>query len=103
MVSSLWVGGSTYRSEVLLPEMDCVTRNVIEVAEASADMPMLALTHGQPATPTTMGKELGNFAYVKMIIFHFISRCQDNASVDTSLCVYVCVRVLFGFAVSDLR
>lgn len=52
------------RSEVMIPEMDRVTRHVIEMAEASADMPMLALTHGQPATPTTMGKELGNFAYV---------------------------------------
>lgn len=29
-----------------------------------ADAPMLARTHGQPATPTTLGKELANFACV---------------------------------------
>lgn len=31
------------------------------LAEATADMPMLARTHGQPASPTTLGKELGVF------------------------------------------
>ncbi len=33
-----------------------------EMAHALADEPMLARTHGQPATPTTVGKELANFA-----------------------------------------
>jgi adenylosuccinate lyase len=35
----------------------------MQMAHALSDTPMLARTHGQPATPTTIGKELANFAY----------------------------------------
>jgi len=34
-----------------------------DLAHAHADLPMLARTHGQPATPTTLGKELANFVH----------------------------------------
>ena len=37
---------------------------VAAMVQTTAATPMLALTHGQPATPTTLGKELANFAYV---------------------------------------
>merc|ERR1712159_430071 len=43
--------------------MDDVVRTVGQMAQDFADEPMLARTHGQPATPTTVGKELANFAY----------------------------------------
>ena len=33
------------------------------LAHRFADVPMLARTHGQPATPTTLGKEIANFVY----------------------------------------
>ena len=36
---------------------------VVGLAEAQADTPMLSRTHGQPATPTTMGKEWANWAH----------------------------------------
>ena len=51
------------REVVLLPEMDAVIDKVTDLADAFADAPMLARTHGQSATPTTVGKELANFAY----------------------------------------
>jgi adenylosuccinate lyase len=51
------------RDGVLLPSLDKVTARLTELAHALADQPMLAHTHGQPATPTTLGKELANVVY----------------------------------------
>ncbi|MBW2394823.1 MAG: adenylosuccinate lyase [Deltaproteobacteria bacterium] len=48
------------RDQVLLPELDGWLGELKERAEALADTPMLSRTHGQPATPTTLGKELAN-------------------------------------------
>ncbi len=48
------------REQVLLPEMDAVIETLRELAHRHADQPMLSRTHGQPATPTTLGKELAN-------------------------------------------
>jgi len=48
------------RREVLLPLMHRVCNEIREQALAYADIPMLARTHGQSATPTTMGKEFAN-------------------------------------------
>ena len=48
------------RDEVLLPAIDSLTASLRALAHAHADAPMLARTHGQPASPTTMGKELAN-------------------------------------------
>ena len=43
---------------VLRQAMDDMTAKVVEMAKAYAKVPMLAHTHGQPASPTTVGKEL---------------------------------------------
>jgi adenylosuccinate lyase len=45
-------------TEVWLPAANAVTEDLAALAHNLRDMPMLAHTHGQPATPTTMGKEL---------------------------------------------
>jgi adenylosuccinate lyase len=50
-------------SEVMVPALVNVLEKVTDFAEKTADIPMLARTHGQPASPTTMGKEFANFAY----------------------------------------
>ncbi|WP_431023845.1 adenylosuccinate lyase [Halomonas sp. H5] len=47
----------------LLPEMRRVVDEVARLAEAHADQPMLSRTHGQTASPTTLGKEMANVAY----------------------------------------
>ncbi|MDC8802492.1 adenylosuccinate lyase [Halomonas pacifica] len=47
----------------LLPVMRRVTDEVARLAEAHADQPMLSRTHGQTASPTTLGKEMANVAY----------------------------------------
>ena len=50
------------RGQVLLPLMDEVIASLRALAHRLADLPMLARTHGQPASPTTLGKELANVA-----------------------------------------
>jgi adenylosuccinate lyase len=51
------------RDKALLPALDQVLARLVELAHAYAGMPMMSRTHGQPATPTTMGKELANVAW----------------------------------------
>jgi len=48
------------RRDVLLPLLHAVAGDLRGLAHAHAALPMLARTHGQPATPTTLGKELAN-------------------------------------------
>lgn len=51
------------RGGILMPLMNELIVAIIELAQRYADQPMLARTHGQPASPTTLGKELANTAY----------------------------------------
>jgi adenylosuccinate lyase len=51
------------RDEVLLPAVDALTKKLGQLAQAHAADAMLARTHGQPATPTTLGKEIANFVH----------------------------------------
>ncbi|WP_353635291.1 adenylosuccinate lyase [Halobacterium sp. NMX12-1] len=48
--------------DVLVPELRAVRDALVEFAHDYADLPMLARTHGQPATPTTFGKEMAVYA-----------------------------------------
>ncbi|MEK7737863.1 MAG: adenylosuccinate lyase, partial [Pseudomonadota bacterium] len=48
------------RAGVLLPGLERLVERFRELAHALADLPMLARTHGQPASPTTLGKEMAN-------------------------------------------
>ena len=59
------------RDDVMLPALDnCITRLTAQ-AHALAALPMLAHTHGQAASPTTLGKELAN-------VVHRLRRARDN-------------------------
>lgn len=51
------------RATILLPRIDRLRGSLEELATRYADQPMLARTHGQPASPTTLGKEVANFVY----------------------------------------
>ena len=48
------------RQTVLLPRLDQLIQALRAMAHAHADLPMLSRTHGQTASPTTVGKELAN-------------------------------------------
>ncbi len=51
------------RGQVLLPQLDDIIHAITDLAHANADLPMLSRTHGQPASPTTLGKEMANVAF----------------------------------------
>ncbi len=51
------------RTQAVLPAMDELIQAVEGLAVDLAGQPMLSRTHGQPASPTTLGKEMANFAY----------------------------------------
>ncbi len=48
------------RAQVLLPALDAIIERMTALAHAHAALPMLARTHGQTASPTTVGKEVAN-------------------------------------------
>ena len=51
------------RDQVLLPAIDAIIERLRALAREHADVAMLSRTHGQPATPTTLGKEMANVAW----------------------------------------
>ncbi|MCC7198122.1 MAG: adenylosuccinate lyase [Gammaproteobacteria bacterium] len=51
------------RRQVLLPLMEQLRQALRARAHAHAELPMLSRTHGQPASPTTLGKEMANVAH----------------------------------------
>ncbi|MFC3626270.1 adenylosuccinate lyase [Vogesella amnigena] len=53
----------TARNTVMLPGLDEVIGKLSTLAHELAAVPMMSRTHGQPATPSTMGKELANVVY----------------------------------------
>lgn len=59
------------RGQVLLPQMDDLINAIRQLAHEHADKPMLSRTHGQPASPTTLGKEMAN-------VVHRLQRQRDQ-------------------------
>ncbi|UOO82097.1 adenylosuccinate lyase [Uruburuella testudinis] len=51
------------RETVLLPQLAEITAKLQNMAHEFAAVPMMSRTHGQPATPTTLGKEIANVLY----------------------------------------
>ena len=58
---ALMLKGGT--EQVIQPELEKVIQALRTLAHSYADIPLLSRTHGQPATPTTLGKEMANVAY----------------------------------------
>lgn len=51
------------RELVILPEIRNIIDAIVELSKEYRDIPLLSRTHGQPASPSTMGKEMANVAY----------------------------------------
>jgi adenylosuccinate lyase len=51
------------RAKVMLPKLDEVISSLKNLARKHAALPMLSRTHGQAASPTSLGKEMANFAH----------------------------------------
>ena len=54
---------SQARTEVMLPALQTVIDKLTALAHEHAELPMLCRTHGQTATPSTLGKEMANVVY----------------------------------------
>ena len=54
---------SESRQQVMLPRLDQLIEALRLLARRHAALPMLSRTHGQPASPTTLGKEIANFVH----------------------------------------
>ena len=51
------------RDAVVVPALSQITEKLADMAKTFADVPMLSRTHGQTASPTTVGKEIANVVY----------------------------------------
>ena len=51
------------RETIIVPALDQLIARLTELAHQHAALPMLSRTHGQPASPTTLGKEMANLVY----------------------------------------
>jgi adenylosuccinate lyase len=74
--------------EVVLAELRAVHAQVRSLAHRYADVPMLARTHGQPATPTTVGKEMANFAVRLASAIDGIARVTVRAKMNGAVGSY---------------
>jgi adenylosuccinate lyase len=70
------------REQVMLPALDALIARLRELAHQLADAPMLCRTHGQPATPSTLGKELANVAHRLMGARERIARVKLSAKMN---------------------
>ena len=61
------------RNELMLPALDQVIGRLGQLAHQLADLPMLCRTHGQTATPSTLGKEMAN-------VVHRLQRARERLS-----------------------
>ncbi|MCG6952814.1 MAG: adenylosuccinate lyase [Betaproteobacteria bacterium] len=51
------------REQLMLPRLDALIEALTQLARRHARLPMLSRTHGQPASPTTLGKEIANVVH----------------------------------------
>ena len=49
--------------QAVIPALESLVNNLQEIAALNSSTSMMSRTHGQPASPTTLGKEIANFAY----------------------------------------
>ncbi|WP_145525425.1 adenylosuccinate lyase [Yersinia vastinensis] len=66
----------TARQDVVLPMWRQIIDSIKALAHQYRDLPLLSRTHGQPATPSTIGKELANVAYRMERQFHQLSQVE---------------------------
>lgn len=70
------------RDEVVVPMMEQVIKAIRDLAHKYRDLPMLSRTHGQPATPTTLGKEMANVCYRLYRQYQEVKKVQLLAKIN---------------------
>ena len=66
------------RDTILLPQIDAICGKLRALAHEHAALPMMSRTHGQPATPTTLGKEIAN-------VYSRLQRQREQLAAQTIL------------------
>ena len=84
-------------NSIVIPQMDEIIKAVESKAQELKDLSMLAHTHGQPATPTTVGKELAVFAYrwnyIKNKIMDIKLKSKFNGATGNFAAHSVCIDI----------
>ncbi|WP_108650401.1 adenylosuccinate lyase [Dongshaea marina] len=70
------------REQVILPFCNQLHDAIAALATELRDVPLLSRTHGQPASPSTMGKEMANFAYRLKRQIRQIESCEIMAKIN---------------------
>lgn len=74
----------------VLPTMDAVIKDMATLAVDFAEVPMLARTHGQTASPTTLGKEMAVFAHRLKRQRDQVRMCMEHAACCSGLDTLPC-------------
>lgn len=84
-------------NSIVVPQMDEIIKDVEAKAIELKDLPLLAHTHGQPATPTTVGKELAVFVYrwnyIKNKIMSIKLKSKFNGATGNFAAHSVCIDI----------
>lgn len=83
------------RDHILLPYIDAVIDSVLQQAEQTADLAMLGRTHGQAATPTTLGKEWANYALRLKESRDSLADLEFNAKINGAVGTYAAHTVAY--------
>ncbi len=73
------------RDTILLPEIRTIISAIKTLANKYRDVPMLTRTHGQPASPSTMGKEMANVVYRMERQFKQIEQVEILAKINGAI------------------
>lgn len=80
---------------IWMPAAFNLTYTISELAKKYKDTPMLAHTHGQPATPTTLGKEMAVYAYRMKKAIHNVAAVGTRAKFNGATGNYAAISVAF--------
>jgi adenylosuccinate lyase len=69
-------------NEVMLPKLEELLQTLKDLAIVNAQVPMLSRTHGQPASPTTLGKEMANIAKRLERAIHNIQKVRMSGKMN---------------------
>lgn len=86
------------KEKIIVPQLDAVLQKLATMAEENQSTVMLARTHGQPAVPTTLGKELIVFAMRLYDELLFISDYEFEAKVSGAVGTFSAQQLIFDRA-----
>ena len=87
---------SEFNKNTLIPSLGSLIITLAELAREHRDTVMLARTHGVPAIPTTLGKELSYHAYRLLRAYEKLKEAKFPAKISGAVGTYASLREVFG-------